>query len=300
LGGNDPNHDSVFFATIACDVMTLFQVYDDVVATPEVQKAFIEDRQAALVGVPLLKRLGWKVGDTVTLTSQIFPGEWQFHIVGTYTAAKKAIDPAQVWFHWDMLNENLPKRIQDKVGWIVSRVADGKSAVDVSAAIDKAFDSNDTQTLSQDEHAFSQSFLAMFGTVLQALDIVSIVILGIMMLILGNTVAMGVRERTSEYAVLRAIGFLPHHVATLVIGEAAVLGLLGGGVGLGFAYPFINFMLGRFIEENMSQFFPFFHIPADIAGTALLLSMALGVIASAPPAIRAYRLHVIDALRRVA
>lgn len=301
FGGKDPNHDTDFFATIACDEKTLFQVYDDVQATPEVQKAFIEDRQAALVGQPLLEHMGWKVGDNLTLTSQIYPGEWQFHIVGTYIATRKAVDPKQVWFHWDMLNENLPQRARkDQVGWIVARVAEGHSAVEVSKAIDQRFDDNDIQTLSQDEHAFQQSFLEMFGTVLDALKIVSLVILGIMMLILGNTVAMGVRERTGEYAVLRAIGFLPHHLATLVVGEAAVLGLLGGLVGLGIAFPFINFGLGRFIEENLGQFFPFFRIPPVLAAEAIGLAVVLGAMSSVPPAIRAYRLHVIEALRRVA
>jgi putative ABC transport system permease protein len=121
-----------------------------------------------------------------------------------------------------------------------------------------------------------------------------------MMLILGNTVAMGVRERTGEYAVLRAIGFMPRHVALLVIAEAGTLGLVGGGVGLGLAYPFINLGMGRFIEENLGQFFPFFRVTPESAAVALALAIGLAIAAALPPAARAYRLHVIDALRRVA
>jgi putative ABC transport system permease protein len=140
----------------------------------------------------------------------------------------------------------------------------------------------------------------MFGAVLTALDIVSFVVLAIMMPILGNTVAMGVRERTGEYAVLRAIGFLPRHLAVLVVGEAAVLGIVGGLAGFGLAYPFLNLGLGRFIEENLGQIFPFFRVTAETAAVAMVLAIALGIAASAPPAVRAYRLRVVEALRRVA
>lgn len=299
FGGKDPNHDQEFFATIACDEKTLFEVYDDLQTPTEQKKAFIEDPQGALVGEKLMQRLGWKLGQTVTLTSQIYPGDWEFHIVGVYRAARKSVDPAQIFFHWHMLNERRPERIKNQVGWIVARVAPGFSAASVSKAIDDKFDVMDVQTVSMDEHSFQQSFLAMFSAVLTALDVVSLVILGIMMLILGNTVAMGVRERTGEYAVLRAIGFMPGHLLALTLGEAAVLGLLGGGVGLGIAYPFVNHGLGRFIEENFGQWFPFFRVAPATAAMAMGLAVALSVVASIPPALIAWRLHVVEALRRI-
>lgn len=300
FGGKDPNHEDEFFAALACDAPTVLEVYDDMRVSPAESKAFIEDRQGALVGDALLKRLGWKVGQTVTLRSQIYPGDWEFKIAGTYEALRKSVDPAQFFFHWDVLNERVRARQKDQVGWIVARVAPGVSAVDMSLAIDRAFDGNDVQTLSQDERAFQQSFLAMFSAILTALDIVSVVVLGIMALILGNTVAMGVRERTGEYAVLRAIGFLPRHLAVLVLGEAGVLGVAGGAAGLAGGYVFINLLLGRFVEENLGQFFPFFRLPLPTAALAVALGIGLAIAASVPPAVRAYRLHVVDALRRVA
>src|SRR5581483_8003860 len=91
FGGKDPNHDQEFFATIACDPKTMFEVYDDMKSSPEHMKAFIENRQGALVGEKLMKRLGWKVGQTVTLQSQIFGGDWEFKIEGTYEALKKSV-----------------------------------------------------------------------------------------------------------------------------------------------------------------------------------------------------------------
>lgn len=300
FGGKDPNHEHEFFATIACDEKTLFEVYDDMETPPDQKKAFLEDKQGALVGEKLMQRLGWKLGQTVVLQSQIYPGDWELHIVGVYRALRKAVDPAQVFFHWSMMNDRRPARIKNHIGWIVSRVGQGVSAARTSLSIDEHFDALDVQTLSQDEHAFQQSFMGMFSAVLTALDTVSLVILGIMMLILGNTLAMGVRERTGEYAVLRAIGFLPRHMVALVVMEAAALGFVGGAVGLGVSYPLINFGVGRFIEENLGNFFPFFRVTPAIAGIAMALSIALAVLASVPPALAAYRLRVVEALRRVA
>jgi putative ABC transport system permease protein len=134
---------------------------------------------------------------------------------------------------------------------------------------------------------------------LKAIDVVSAVILLIMVLILGNTIAMGVRERTQEYGVLRAIGFTPKHLAFFVIGEAVATGALGGIVGLALAIPFVNLGIGRFLEENMGAWFPFFRVPPTTAVAALLLAALLGVAAAVVPAYRASRLNVIDALRRV-
>jgi putative ABC transport system permease protein len=131
------------------------------------------------------------------------------------------------------------------------------------------------------------------------MDIVSIVILLIMMLILGNTVAMGVRERTNEYGVLRAIGFLPRHLVQFVLGEAATIGALGGIVGLLISYPIVEKGVGRFLEENMRGFFPYFRIDPSTAVQAVLFAILLGLIAAAIPAYNASKLNVIDSLRRV-
>jgi putative ABC transport system permease protein len=111
---------------------------------------------------------------------------------------------------------------------------------------------------------------------------------------------MGVRERTSEYGVLRAIGFLPHHVVLWVIGESLVLGLLGGALGVAIAWPFINFGVGRFIEDNMGNMFPYFRLETANVVLALGLAALLGALAAAIPAWRASKLKVVEAVRRVA
>jgi putative ABC transport system permease protein len=300
FGAKDPKHDREFFSTLAVDSATYFQVYDEMRVPPDQLEAWRQDKRGAIVGDALAKKLGWKVGDRLALQSGIYPGDWQFTIDGIYTAAAKSVDRSTLCFHWDMLNDALPPEQRDKVGWIVSRVDQPGHIADIGVALDNRFEAEDTPTLSQDERSFSASFLAMFSAVLQAMDIVSAVILVIMTLILGNTIAMGARERTNEYGVLRAIGFLPQHVALWVMGESLATGVLGGLLGLALAWPFINLGVGRFIEENMGSIFPYFRLEGANIALGLALAALLGAAAGVLPAWRASRLRVVDAVRRVA
>ncbi len=267
---------------------------------PDQLDTWKHDRQGAIVGDVLAKKLGWKVGDKIRLESGIFPGDWEFTVDSIYQTTARSMDRSTLLFHWDYMNDTLPAARRDEVGWIVSRVDEPGRSADVGVALDRIFDDRDTQTRSQDERSFNASFLGMFSAILKAMDIVSAVILVIMTLILGNTIAMGVRERTSEYGVLRAIGFLPSHVAIWVVGESLVLGALGGLIGVGLAWPFINLVIGRFIEENMGSFFPYFRLVPENMILAIALSALLGGAAAVLPAWRASQLRVVDAVRRVA
>jgi putative ABC transport system permease protein len=300
FGARLPDREDAFFANIATDPESFLRVYDEI-DVPQAQKAaWIENRKGALVGATLAKQFGWKVGDRVTLRGTIFPGDWEFIVEGIYTAKRRSIDQSSFWFHWKYLNEsNSLPGFSDQVGWIVSRIDDAGASARVSAAIDKLFDTRDIQTLSMSERALNASFLGMLSTLLKAIDLVSIVILVIMMLILGNTIAMAVRERTHEYGVLRAIGFMPHHIAGFVLGEAAALGLIGGLVGIGLSYPLINQGLGRFMEENFTAFFPYFRMVETDALIALIAAVVGAALAAAIPARQAAGLNVTDALRRV-
>ncbi len=302
FGGKDPKHDKEFFATLAGDTDTFFTVYDDMAVTPEVLAAWKADPQGAVVGDVIAKKLGWKVGDKVTLESPIYPkqGDWEFRIAGMYEAKSKAVDRSTFVFHWKYMNDGLPKNRQDEIGWIVSRVKDPSQAAAVGVAIDKVFDERETQTLSQDERSFNASFLASISAVLAAVDIISIVILLIMALVLGNTIAMGVRERTNEYGVLKALGFSNTHIVGFIITESLVIGVLGGLLGLALGYPFIEQGLGRFLEENMGTFFPYFRINPTTSVTAMFLAVGLAAVASIVPAIGASRLRTVDALKRLA
>ncbi len=300
FGAKDPNDENEFFATIAVDPVSFLEVYDEILVTPEDRKRWLENRRGALVGDMLAKKKGWKVGDVITLTGTIYPGDWQFEIAGLYTATRKSVDRSTLWFHWDYLNDALSDSRKDQIGWISTRVRDPSRAADISKAIDTTFDEMEVPTLTMSERAMNSSFLASFSAILTALDVVSMVILGIMTLILGNTIAMGTRERTGEFGIMRAIGFRPRHIAIIVLAEGLIIAALGGGLGLVIAYPFVEQGLGRWLEENMGGFFPFFDIAPETSAMALGLACVLGLFAAILPARRAARLNAIDAIRRIA
>lgn len=299
FGGKDPRHQNEFFGTSAVDPASFLDVYDEMALPKEQLDEWLRDRQGAVVGDVLAKKLGWKVGDKVTLESTIYPGTWEFRIVGIYTAMRKSVDRSSFMFRWDYLNDSVPPRDKDLVGWIAARIDDPARAAQISKEIDKKFEERDIQTLTMSERALQVSFMGMMSAVLQALDVISVVILVIMTLILGNTIAMGVRERTHEYGTLRAIGFLPRHLAIFVLAEALTVGALGGALGLALAYPFVNGGIGRFLEENMGGFFPYFRIDPRTAAAAMALALMFSLMAAALPAYRVTRLRVTDALRRV-
>lgn len=300
FGGRVPTRPDDFFANMAVDPKSFLEVYDEVHLTPEEKTRWLEDRKGAIVGTATAKKMGWKVGDKIILEGTIFPGDWEFNVDGIYTSSRKSsLDETQLFFHWEYLNEAAKGDRKDHVGWISSRITDASRSAEISKAVDQLFDSRDTQTVTMSERAMNVSFLASFSALLTALDIVSIIILGIMLLILGNTIAMGVRERTKEYAVLRAIGFEPWHIRFFVIAEAASLGIISGGLGLGIAYPIVNNMMGRWLEENMGEMFPYFRIEPKTALSALVIAILLSTTASLLPSIQAGRVSVTDALRRV-
>jgi len=300
FGGKNPKKPEQFFATMAWDVPSMLEVYNELVLPPDQKQAFLADKQGAIIGDVLARQLGLKVGDRFTLQGSIYPGDWPLNISGIYSAASKAVDRSSLFFHYSYVNDSLPPDRQDQVGWIASRIDDAGRGPAISAAIDQMFDVKDIQTATMSERAMNLSFMGMISSLLKALDVISIIILFIMLMILGNTIAMGVRERTREYGVLRAIGFQPSSIAWFVIGEAAVTGFVSGLVGLALSYPIVELGLGRALEENQGSWFPYFRIDIKTYAMGMVLAMVLALAASILPARSAFRLQVTDALRRLA
>jgi len=299
FGAKDPKKEQDFFASIAVDAEPFLQVYDEIKLPKDQLETWKQDRQGCIIGDALANSKGWKIGDKIVLAGTIFPGDWEFHVSGIYTATRATVDRSTLWFHWKYLNESMPPRMQDQVGWIMARIDNPARAGAIAKAIDAKFEERDIQTLSMSEQAFQASFLGMISAILSAIEVVSYVMMAIMGLILANTIAMGVRERTHEYGVLRAIGFLPKHIVIFILGEGIVLGLLGGLLGLALGYPFVQAGLGPVLEQNLGAFFPFFRVSPGVAGASLLLAVALGFLAAIVPARSAAKLEVIGALRRI-
>jgi putative ABC transport system permease protein len=283
-----------FFAQFACDAPSTLEVFSMrfVAGTKE---AWFADRNSAVVGKSLAGKYGWKIGDTVPLMGDIYPGDWQFKVAGIVEGTDDASIDNTMYFHWARLNEGLPDRRKDQIGVFTATIANAKDSPQISKAVDALFANSDNETHTETEKAFRLQFVTGSGAILTALEAVSAVILIIMALILGNTVAMGLRERISELGAMRAIGFLPAHVRMLAMSEGAMLGLTGGLLGV-LAARFILLLFGKFMAQVGFAFDLTVRPPAAVA--TLLAAGAIGALSSAMPAVRAARMTIVDALRR--
>jgi putative ABC transport system permease protein len=298
FGAKDPLKRVPFMAGFAVDKDSFFEVANEFTIDPKQLADFKSTRNGVVLGDVLAEKLQTGLGQTLKLESDIYPGDWEFKVVGIYTPARKTADRMSAVLRWDFLNDD-PRNAwgKDRIGWMMININDPGKGPDVSKAIDRKFDEMDDQTLTMSERQFQLGFIGSFAAVLSALDYVSLFILLIMVLILANTIAMSVRERTHEYGVLRAIGFSPKHVVSFILGEAMLVALAGGLLGVLLTFLLINNMAGPALEQQ-GGFFAYFRTPGWLMGLALAIAMIVGVLAGLLPAIRASRLKVTDALRR--
>ncbi len=300
FGAKDPKERIPFFAGFAADPDSWFDVFDDMLVEPAAIAKWKETKNGAILGDILAKTFQVKPGDKLVITSDIYPGDWEFEVVGIYTPKARNVDRNSLVMRWDYLNDDPRNQLgKDQIGWVMSRISGDQNSAEVSRRIDKVFDERDDQTLTMSERAFQLSFMGGFMAILKAFFWVSLGILVIMTLILANTIAMSVRERTHEYGVLRAVGFSPRYVGFFILAESTLLALLGGILGVGLVQLLINMMIGPALETNMASMFPYFRTPAPIMAMAFGIAVVLGVVAGVLPARRASRLKVTDALRRL-
>jgi len=298
VGSKATNHPDTFIPALAVEPASFLEVFDEVVVTAEAKAAWLEDRQGALVAEALARKLGLSVGERVTLVGTRINGEWQLTVRGIYSTARQASSGSELLFHWAHLNETLSPRERDHVRWVFSRVRGATEAVGVGEAIDRMFEQKDVPTLTMSEKAVQLAALAGVSSILTSVDVASIVILAISMLVLGNTIAMGVRERVTEYATLRALGFASRHLAFLILGEALTFGFVAGALGVALSYPVVELGMGRWLEQNMGNLVPYFRVDPMTLVATLLIAILVGLLAAGIPAIQAIRSPVIQGLRR--
>jgi putative ABC transport system permease protein len=299
FGAKDPKQRVPFFAGIAVDADSYFDVMQDFIMPPDQLAAWKRTKNGAIIGDQLAKAFGVQVGSRLVITSDLYPGDWEFEISGIYTAKRKVVDRRSLIFRWDYLNNDPRAEFsKEQLGWMVSRISDPLRSAEISKQIDAKFDPLDDQTSTMSEQALALSFLGGFAALTSAFGLGSIVILLVMVLVLANTIAMNVRERTHEYGVLRAIGFPPGHVFGFIVGESVLVALVGGALGVLAVVGLINHTLGPLMAEQPAGFRDFF-TPVSTMVTALCLAVGLGVLAGIIPAVGASRRRVTDALRRV-
>lgn len=300
FGAKDPLKRVPFMAGFAVDKDSYFEVFDnDLAVDPKQLEEWKQTKNGVILGDVLAEKLETAPGKMLKIESDIYPGDWEFKVVGLYTPKRRNADRMSMIMRWDMLNDD-PRNAwgKDRIGWMMITVKDAGRGAEVSKAIDRKFDEMDDQTLTMSERQFALGFIGSLAAILSALDYVSAFILLIMVLILANTVAMSVRERTHEYGVLRAIGFSPKHVIAFILGESMLVALAGGLLGVLLVVLLINNMVGPALEQN-GGLFAVFHAPGWLMGLALAIAMIVGVIAGLLPAIQASRRRVTDALRRI-
>jgi putative ABC transport system permease protein len=281
-----------FFAQFAVDPVSYMAMYPEITLTDDVRRAFLQERSAAIVGEGLIRSFGWKVGQNVTLQGTIFPGDWTFTIRGVYRSTERAMGDDMFIFRYDYLYEKYPEVTTP--GWFVLRIDDPSAAPLVAKTIDDQFRNSNAPTKTGTEAAFAAGFATMWGNVKLLMDTIGMAVVFAILLVTANAMMMSQRERTSEVAVLKTIGFTNGTVFALVIVEAAVVSLSGAALGLGFAV-----ILPGLAGFGTGGFLPGYHVTGGTlavgTGVALLLTVASGVI----PALGAARLPVVQALRRV-
>jgi putative ABC transport system permease protein len=284
-----------FFAQIAVEPEPFMKIYPEFRLPPEQMKAWLADRQGAIAGRVLADRFGWKIGDRIPIQATIWQPRsgagttWEFNLVGIYDGASN-VDRTQFFFRYDYLDENR-RDGTGLVGWYIVKIADPARSVDMAQRFDEMFANSEYETKTTTEKGFVESFAKQIGDIGAIMIAILAAVLFTILLIVGNTMAQAVRERTSELAVLKTLGFSNGLVLMLVLAESLFVALLGGGLGLALAWGLVQ--LG-----DPTNALPVYLLPRDDIAMGIGLMVALGLLAGALPATQAMRLRITDALRR--
>ncbi len=263
---------------------------------PEDQKrAWVEDREGVLVGVTTAKRYGWKVGDRVPIQGTFWRKKdgstlWEFNVRGIYTG-DKGVDTTQFLFHYAYFDE-ARQFGRGIVGWYIVRIADPAQTAAVCKRIDAIFENSPAETKTVTEKALAQSFADQIGDIGAIIQWILAAVFFTLLLVTGNTIAQSVRERTSELAVLKTVGFSDGRTLALILAESSLLAILGGGLGLTLGSMAVS------AGDPTGGFLPFFYVPTKDMVLGMIFVLLLGVVAGILPALQAMRLRIVDALRR--
>ena len=282
------------FAVMAVDPQAELNLYPEFSVPPEQAKTWFADRQGAIVGRDIATRYGWKIGDKVPIQATIWlpkqGSTWFFNVDGIYDG-DKTVDKTNFFFQYDYLNENR-RGANGQVGWYVIRIDDPSHAAEMAAKLDSQFANSAAETKTSTEKAFIQGFANQVGDVGAIMVAILVAVLFSILLVTANTMAQSVRERTSELAVLKTLGFSNGLIVGLVLGEALFMAMLGGALGLGLTYLLVSH--GSF----NNAFLPVLVLRGRDLVLGVILCCLLGALAGALPAASAMRLQITDALRR--
>lgn len=285
------------FAQFATDAKEVFNVWNEYVIAPEQMAAWLVNRQGCVVDRRFADQRGWKIGEKIPLKGTYYPYDLQLEMVGVFDAPQPT---GSLWFHWEYLEEGLKSKNMllqaGNAGTVFAKVDSASAISGLCESIDDKFASSDNPTRTQTEAAFAQMFTDMVGNIQVYIRNIGLAVMFSLTLVAANAMAMSMRERTTEVAVLKAIGFSRGRVLNMVLGESCLIAAIGGLIGLAIGGGFL-----QLIHKSAPQFFPF--SLGDMAGGWMLwivgIAVGIGLVSGLMPAVRAAQLSVVDGLRRV-
>ncbi len=298
---------SNFFPNMAVEPEPYFAMYPEYQVPPEQWQAFMADLRGCVIGRKLADKFGWKLGDTFYLESFIPPyrkpdGPFEFVVRGvidTDKAKYPKTDTNLMFFHYKYLYEGTGRRTE--AGTYMVEIDDPDQAGAISKAIDALFENSDAQTHTETEAAFAAGFISMAGNLALLINTIGLAVTFTILLVTANTMSMAIRERRTEIAVLKTLGFSSGKVMGLVLAEALLLGVLGGALGIGASRALLFMMANTPGVKDILAGVGLSSLSLNpvVAGVGFGAALLLGLAAGFVPAYSAYRARITDMLRTV-
>jgi putative ABC transport system permease protein len=284
-----------FFPQFVIDPESQRQVFPELVVSDDQWKAFLNDRQGAIAGAKLAERFHWKIGDRIPIKTTFYGGaSWEFNLVGIYHGDKPQSDETQFWLQWDYFEEKVPESDKGRIGWYVLRINNPDDSPKVAQAIDDDFANSPFETKTQAESAFAANWVKQFGNIQRLILSIGVVVFFTLLLVTGNTMAISVRERTSELAVFKAIGYSDRSVLFFVLAEALSIALIGGLLGMLLAKVAVPGL-----ATALSGLLPNIVLAPKMLLFGLFVAIITGFLSGFLPGMNAMHLRIVNALRRV-
>lgn len=285
-----------FFAKFPVRPREWFAMYTELRISPEHLEAFASTRDGTVVPEALAEQYGWSVGDRIPITADIYPKKdgsrlWEFELVGTYSAPPDEPMPNTMLFQYDYFDEAV-QHSAGTVSWFVVRVSDPDEAAEVASRIDAAFENSLNPTRTSTEAEYQRQFASQIGDIGLMMSGIMGAVFFTILLLTGNTMSQGLRERIPELAVLKTVGFSDTSVSLLVLAEALLLCLMGGMLGLA-----LGALATQALAPGLESFIGVFRLSWLTVVLGLGLAVLLGLVVGAFPALTARRLSIVDALR---
>lgn len=285
------------FAQFPVEPRAYFDLYPELSMPEEQFEAWVANRIGIVAGRELVEQYGWEIGDRIPLQTTIWTNKdgqqtWEFVLEGVFSTDDPRGNTAYMLLHHEYFEEARAFG-EGTVGWYILRTEEGANPVEVANAIDEQFANSPNQTETSTEAAFALSFSKMFGNIALIVTLILGAVFFTLLLVSGNTMSQSVRERISELAVLKTLGFSGRSVLGIVLSESILIMLIGGLLGLG-----LGWLLIQGLAQDLGAFLPGIFLTPQAALSAVALMVATGIAAGIFPAIKAMRLSIVDALAR--